>query len=129
MNVFATYAIGAGLSVLVIAALMLSLGSMNTQWSDFLAEYEPRHVCASLQNAVGILNNPSNGSAVLGRMNIDLPEKIGGSDYTVEFKGETIFIKSKNEYNCAVSGAVLSGESKAGRIELEYAMPDKIVIK
>ncbi|MBI5332455.1 MAG: hypothetical protein HZB65_02695 [Candidatus Aenigmarchaeota archaeon] len=130
MNVFATYAIGAGLSVLVIAALILSLNSISGQWSDFLAEYEPRHVCASLQNAVNILHNPSNSSsALLARMEIQLPEKIGGSDYAIEFKENDIFIRSKTEYTCTVSGVELNGESRVNKIVLEFIAPDKVVLK
>ncbi|MFH0836602.1 MAG: hypothetical protein V1870_00575 [Candidatus Aenigmatarchaeota archaeon] len=129
MNVFVTYAVGAGLSILIIAALILSLASVSNQWSDFLIEYEPQQVCVSLQNAVEIIHNPSDGSALLATMIVDLPKKMGGSEYAVEFKDNTIFIKSKKEYNCTVNDVILSGESRANRVQLEYSAPNRIMIR
>jgi len=117
MNVFVSHAIAVGLAILVVIALVLSLNSIGNQWSGFLNEYEPKHICAILQNSVETMH----GSDTLGKMFLSLPKKIGGSDYSVSFENTAIRLDTeKNKYRCDVdAGIYLSGKAYSKYVYLE----------
>lgn len=129
MNVFVSHAITVGLAILVIIALVLSLNSINSQWSDFLREYEPRHLCASLENSIDILYYPYEKPSNMGRLYLNLPKTMAGSIYSIKFANSSIIIDSKNQYVCNVDGNLtLIGEAKSNNVYLEYTSPNIIRI-
>ncbi|GEM_PF-5818286 len=129
MNVFVSHAIAVGLAILVIIALVLSLNTVNAQWSDFLREYEPKHLCASIQNSVDVLYYPYYKSSNMGKLYLTLPKNLAGSSYSIKFNNNTILIDSKNQYICKVdNNLLLKGEAYSNNIYLEYTSPNIIRI-
>ena len=130
MNVFVSHAISIGFAVVILVSLVFSLNSLSTQWSDFLGEYEPKHVCLSLRNSVETLYQESNASSVLGKLYVTLPKK-AGSDYGIEFIGNKIAVESiKSNYTCFVHDYInLEGKTTSTNFYLELSSPNKVLIK
>ncbi|MBI4895830.1 MAG: hypothetical protein HY831_05035 [Candidatus Aenigmarchaeota archaeon] len=129
MNVFVSHAITVGLAILVIIALVLSLNSVNSQWSDFLREYEPKHLCASIQNSVDILYYPYDKSSNMGKLYLNLPKTLAGSSYSIKFNNNTVLIDSKKQYTCKIDNNLsLIGEAYSNNVYLEYTSPNIIRI-
>ncbi len=112
----------------MILAIITAFGTIRKDSQDFIGTNELQQVCAIIRTAVEKIyapsdyNSPSN--ATMGKIKLDLPERIADASYRARFADKTIIIETvepKLNKTCETGFAVnFTGSTSGGRTQLEW---------
>ena len=128
-----TQALVTGFGVVILILLIVILNNNAVHYKEFVAKSQLENVCIIVKSAITNIQPVSDYHSitptVLGSVNIDLPEKIGNTNYRLLFIGNNITIELLDEpklkYSCSTGfDLVFVGSSNGGKTSLSFIRSD-----
>lgn len=116
-------------SIAMILAIVVAFGTIRNDAQDFIGTNEIQQVCAIMRTAIGKIYVPSDyassSNATMGKITVNLPERIADTSYRARFVDKNIVIETfepKLNKTCEIGiDANFTGTTSGGRTQLEWA--------
>lgn len=122
-----SHTITVGFSMILILLVVMTLNSVKGDYQSFIASNEMKEVCTILKNGIEKIYRPTDHrlNATMGRIFIDLPERIADMRYRVRFLNSSLLIETNINHTCVVGfNVTYSGSIDGGRTVIEWIQSD-----
>jgi hypothetical protein len=118
-----THSIVVGFGIVLIIAVFLIMGFVETNYREFIGQREIEDVCLFIKTSAEKIQPKtdyrSETPVVLGEITMNLPEKIAGMAYRASFRDENMSISTigdkKIEFSCVIGiNATYGGSTNGG---------------
>lgn len=121
-------------SIMLLLAVITSMGKIEKQYSNFTGEMSARDMCSMLKTAIEKIYMPVDSNITVNKtvemsyIILDLPIKMGSRLYDITFAGNYINITSEEIfYQCKTGiNATLSGISHGGRTKIKWLFGNSV---
>ncbi len=115
-------------SVAMILAIVVAFGTIRKDSQDFIGTNELQQVCSILRTAIDKIYAPSDyaspSNATMGKIKIDLPERIADASYRARFVNKEIVIETvepRLNKTCETGLSInFTGSTSGGRTQIEW---------
>ncbi|MBI5347016.1 MAG: hypothetical protein HZB66_00200 [Candidatus Aenigmarchaeota archaeon] len=126
------HTIAFALSIGLISALVVALSSVQTNYREFTIDHEIGNVCNMVKNSVEKIYWPSSYMPInttMGRIVIELPEKIGDIGYEARFDNTSLKVEMNElaiNRSCEMGFNIsFSGRTDGGRTVIKWLAESK----
>ena len=122
-------------TIIIIMFIVMSFNNIRDDYKAFALENQISGICDTIKGAIEKIYWPfdyeSNGT--FGSVIIDLPERIGDTNYRVKFFDSSLLIESEINSTCNIGfNITYAGSTTGGRTEIEWTRSggvDKITMR
>ena len=113
--------------VVLILSVVVTMSHIKNDYQEFVGDAEAKEVCSLLKSGIQEIYNPSDyqiqTNTNLGEIILNLPERIGDSNYRCRFVNSTAVIETFGSLNinrsCEIGfNALYNGTSSGGRTKV-----------
>ena len=123
-----SHSIIVGFSLVLLIIIVISLGSIKSDYQQFVAKEEINQVCGLIRGGIEKIYNPSTYTSptdsLMGSIRIDLPDRLADNVYRVSF-GSSSYIETLTQpavnKTCNIGFPVVyNGSTTGGETEISW---------
>jgi hypothetical protein len=110
-------------TIIIILLIVISFNNIRNDYKAFSMKNQINGVCDIIKGAVEKIYWPFDyeSDGTFGRIFVDLPERIGDTNYRARFLGSSLLIESGINSTCSIGfNITYAGSTTGGRTEIEW---------